>query len=61
MAKKYAITCARLTELEGLKEIRDRQDMGETLENQVNDLADQGYYPIDITSGQDIACVIMKK
>ena len=61
LTDKYAITCARLINIEAVRDIQDAQDMGRTLENQVNDLAEQGYEPFDITSGRDIACVLMKK
>lgn len=61
MDNKYAITCARLTTSEAVRDIQDAQDMGRILQHQVNDLAKQGYEPVDITSGQDIACVLMEK
>ena len=61
MADKYAITCARLTSRDAVRDISDAQDMGNILEHQVNDLAEQGYAPVDITSGRDIACVLMRK
>ena len=61
MVDKYAITCARLVSNDAVKDVRDASDMGRTLEKQVNDLAEQDYHPIDITSGRDIACVLMKK
>jgi len=61
MADKYAIACAKLTANEAVRDIQDVSDMGQELEDRVNDLAEQGYTPINMTSGQDIACVLMKK
>lgn len=61
MTFKYAIACARLTTNDAVRDIRDVSDMGQELEEKVNDLAEQGYAPINMTSGQDIACVLMKK
>lgn len=58
---RYAITCARLMTIGGTKEIESGHDMGAVLEEQVNRLYDKGYRPIDMTSSQDIACVLMKK
>ena len=58
---RYAITCARLMAIGGTKEIGSSHDIGAALEEQVNKLSDEGYRPIDMTSSQDIACVLMKK
>lgn len=56
----YAITCARLMDIDSTKQIGTRGDLGEALEAQVNELAKDGYRPINMTSSQDVACVLMK-
>ena len=61
MTFKYVIACARLIANEAVRDIRDVSDMGQELEDKVNDLAEQGYTPINMTSEQGIVCVLMKK